>query len=165
VRRQSNRIRDAGPGRQQLNGVEQRLAVRPGIEMQMKQAVRGGMNVLENPDVGDAVSAGVGVNVEGPKQEIVIRLDREQAAGLAAAIHRFGAVEILGEMKPQFNVFHASLAKNFVYRERLRIKLEALGTNVLNHPNYAAPLICHWRWRSTPKRRGQSTSWLPFWVN
>jgi hypothetical protein len=37
------------------------------------------------------------------------------------------------------NVVHASLAKSFTLRERLRIKFEALATNLLNHPNWAAP--------------------------
>ena len=37
------------------------------------------------------------------------------------------------------NVFHASLAKQFFIKERVRLRFEVLGTNVLNHPNYAAP--------------------------
>jgi hypothetical protein len=54
-------------------------------------------------------------------------------------IGRFGTAAKGVIIGTPINVFHASLAKNFTFRERLRVKLEALGTNVLNHPNYAAP--------------------------
>jgi hypothetical protein len=37
------------------------------------------------------------------------------------------------------NVLHGSLAKVFTPRERVRIRLELLGNNVLNHPNYRDP--------------------------
>jgi hypothetical protein len=37
------------------------------------------------------------------------------------------------------NVMHATISKNFIYRERLRVKLEGLATNLLNHPNWAEP--------------------------
>ncbi len=57
----------------------------------------------------------------------------------APPIGRFGTSAKGVIISTPINVFHASLAKNFTFRERLRIKLEALGTNVLNHPNYAAP--------------------------
>jgi hypothetical protein len=36
-------------------------------------------------------------------------------------------------------VLHASLAKQFTIRERARLRLELLATNVLNHPNYQDP--------------------------
>lgn len=57
----------------------------------------------------------------------------------APPVGRFGTSAKGVIVGPPVNVFHASLAKNFVWRERMRMKLEALGTNVLNHPNYAPP--------------------------
>jgi hypothetical protein len=61
------------------------------------------------------------------------------SAFAAPPIGRFGTSAKGVIISTPINVFHASLAKNFTFRERLRIKLEALGTNVLNHPNYAPP--------------------------
>jgi hypothetical protein len=57
----------------------------------------------------------------------------------APPIGRFGASAKGVIIGTPINVFHASLAKNFVFRERLRVKLEALATNLFNHPNWAAP--------------------------
>jgi hypothetical protein len=57
----------------------------------------------------------------------------------APPVGRFGTSAKGVIISTPINVFHASLAKNFTFRERIRLKLEALGTNVLNHPNYAAP--------------------------
>jgi hypothetical protein len=37
------------------------------------------------------------------------------------------------------NTMHASLAKEWTFRERLVTRLEILGNNVLNHPNYMEP--------------------------
>jgi hypothetical protein len=37
------------------------------------------------------------------------------------------------------NVLHATLAKQFMVKERVRMRLELLGTNVTNHPNYMNP--------------------------
>ncbi|MFN7925603.1 MAG: TonB-dependent receptor [Bryobacteraceae bacterium] len=37
------------------------------------------------------------------------------------------------------NAMHATLAKHFPIKERARLRLEFLGTNVLNHPNYMNP--------------------------
>ncbi|MCC6539528.1 MAG: TonB-dependent receptor [Bryobacterales bacterium] len=37
------------------------------------------------------------------------------------------------------NVLHATLAKQFIVKERVRMRLELLGTNVTNHPNYMNP--------------------------
>jgi hypothetical protein len=37
------------------------------------------------------------------------------------------------------NVLHGTLAKQFTLKERVRFRLEFLGTNVLNHPNYMNP--------------------------
>jgi hypothetical protein len=37
------------------------------------------------------------------------------------------------------NVLHATIAKHFLVKERVRFRLEFLGTNVLNHPNYMNP--------------------------
>jgi hypothetical protein len=34
---------------------------------------------------------------------------------------------------------HNSVAKHFMIRERVRLRLEFLATNTLNHPNYADP--------------------------
>jgi hypothetical protein len=57
----------------------------------------------------------------------------------APPIGRFGTAAKGVIIGTPINVFHASLAKNFIFRERIRVKLEALGTNVLNHPNWAEP--------------------------
>jgi hypothetical protein len=40
---------------------------------------------------------------------------------------------------PGTQVMHNSVAKYFVFRERVRLRLEFLATNTLNHPNYADP--------------------------
>lgn len=61
------------------------------------------------------------------------------SAFAAPPVGRFGTSAKGVIIGTPINVFHASLAKNFIFRERIRLKLEALGTNVLNHPNYAAP--------------------------
>jgi len=37
------------------------------------------------------------------------------------------------------NVLHGTIAKHFMIKERARLRLEFLGTNVLNHPNYMNP--------------------------
>ncbi|MDQ6700253.1 MAG: hypothetical protein M3Z36_08705, partial [Acidobacteriota bacterium] len=37
------------------------------------------------------------------------------------------------------NVLHATLAKEFPIGERARLRIEFLGSNVLNHPNYQDP--------------------------
>jgi len=37
------------------------------------------------------------------------------------------------------NVLHGTLAKQFSVRERVRFRLELLGNNVINHPNYRDP--------------------------
>jgi hypothetical protein len=37
------------------------------------------------------------------------------------------------------NVLHATIAKIFTFRERIRLRLELLATNALNHPNYLDP--------------------------
>ncbi len=55
----------------------------------------------------------------------------------APPIGRFGTSAKGVIIGPPINVFHASLAKNFILRERLRIKLEVLSTNLFNHPNWA----------------------------
>jgi hypothetical protein len=57
----------------------------------------------------------------------------------APPVGRFGTTSRGVIVGPQINVFHASVSKIFTVRERLRIKFEGLGTNVLNHPNYANP--------------------------
>jgi hypothetical protein len=57
----------------------------------------------------------------------------------APPVGRFGTSAKGVIIGTPINVFHASLAKQFVFRERIRTRLEVLGTNVLNHPNWAAP--------------------------
>ena len=37
------------------------------------------------------------------------------------------------------NVLHATLAKQILVKERVRLRLELLATNALNHPNYMDP--------------------------
>jgi hypothetical protein len=37
------------------------------------------------------------------------------------------------------NVLHATIAKQFLFREKIRVRLEFLGNNVLNHPNWRDP--------------------------
>jgi hypothetical protein len=57
----------------------------------------------------------------------------------APPIGRFGTSAKFVIVGPPVNVVHGSLAKNFIWRERVRFKFEGLATNLLNHPNYAAP--------------------------
>ncbi len=40
---------------------------------------------------------------------------------------------------PGTKVLHAALSRNFIIRERTRVRLEFNATNVLNHPNYRDP--------------------------
>ena len=40
---------------------------------------------------------------------------------------------------PGNTVFHAGLAKNFFFGERMRLRLEMTGTNIFNHTNYGNP--------------------------
>lgn len=42
---------------------------------------------------------------------------------------------------PGVNTLHTSISKTFVYRERVRIRLEGLATNLLNKPNYQNPIL------------------------
>jgi hypothetical protein len=37
------------------------------------------------------------------------------------------------------NVLHATVAKQFLFKERVRLRLEMLASNALNHPNYLDP--------------------------
>jgi hypothetical protein len=39
------------------------------------------------------------------------------------------------------NVLHATIAKVFTFRERVRLRLELLASNALNHPNYLDPNV------------------------
>lgn len=57
----------------------------------------------------------------------------------APALGRFGTSAKGVIVGVPVNVFHGSLAKHFVWRERVRFKFEGLATNLLNHPNYGAP--------------------------
>jgi hypothetical protein len=42
---------------------------------------------------------------------------------------------------PGMNTLHTSISKTFVVRERVRIRLEGLATNLLNRPNYDLPIV------------------------
>jgi len=57
----------------------------------------------------------------------------------APPLGRFGTSAKGVIISTPINVFHGSLAKNFTFRERLRVKFEILATNLFNHPNYAPP--------------------------
>lgn len=61
------------------------------------------------------------------------------AAFAAPPIGRFGTSGKGVIYGTPVNVLHGSLAKVFTPRERVRIRLELLGNNVLNHPNYRDP--------------------------
>jgi hypothetical protein len=61
------------------------------------------------------------------------------SAFAAPPVGRFGTASRGVIVGPPINLFHASVSKIFTVRERVRIKLEGLGTNVFNHPNYANP--------------------------
>lgn len=74
-------------------------------------------------------------NLENP----VIGRWFDVGAFAAPTVGRFGTSAKGVIIGTPVNVFHATLAKNFVYRERLRVKLEALATNLFNHPNWAEP--------------------------
>lgn len=57
----------------------------------------------------------------------------------APPVGRFGTSAKGVIVAPGVNVMHASVAKQFTIRERALLRLEFLGTNVLNHPNYFTP--------------------------
>jgi hypothetical protein len=40
---------------------------------------------------------------------------------------------------PGSTVFHAGLAKQFKFGERMRFRFEVTATNLFNHPNFANP--------------------------
>jgi hypothetical protein len=42
---------------------------------------------------------------------------------------------------PGINTLHTSLSKTFVVKERVKIRLEGLATNLLNKPNYQNPIL------------------------
>lgn len=54
-------------------------------------------------------------------------------------VGRFGTSSRGVIVGPPVNLFHSSVSKIFTVRERVRIKIEGLGTNIFNHPNYANP--------------------------
>lgn len=56
-----------------------------------------------------------------------------------AGIGRFGTAGLDILNGPGINVFHAGLFKEIVLHERARMKLEAVATDALNHPNYNDP--------------------------
>jgi hypothetical protein len=56
-----------------------------------------------------------------------------------AGIGRFGTSGVAVLNGPGINVFHAGLFKDIVLHERARMKLEAVATDALNHPNYNDP--------------------------
>jgi hypothetical protein len=57
----------------------------------------------------------------------------------APQLGRFGTAAKGTILGPGTAVMHNSLAKHFMIRERVRLRLEFLATNSLNHPNYADP--------------------------
>jgi hypothetical protein len=57
----------------------------------------------------------------------------------ADAIGRFGTSGPFVLEGPGLSVFHAGLYKDVVFHERLRLRLEAVSTNALNHPNFGNP--------------------------
>jgi hypothetical protein len=54
-------------------------------------------------------------------------------------IGRFGTSGPFVLEGPGLSVFHAGLYKDVVFHERLRLRLEAVSTNALNHPNFGNP--------------------------
>jgi len=59
----------------------------------------------------------------------------------APALGRFGNMGRSILEGPGVNTLHTSISKTFVYRERVRIRLEGLATNLLNKPNYQNPIL------------------------
>ena len=57
----------------------------------------------------------------------------------APQLGRFGTAAKGTILGPGTAVMHNSLAKHFMIRERVRLRLEFLATNSLNHPNYSDP--------------------------
>ncbi len=54
-------------------------------------------------------------------------------------IGRFGTSGAFILEGPGLNVFHFGLAKEVVFHERLRLKLDMVSTNFFNHPNFTNP--------------------------
>ncbi len=42
---------------------------------------------------------------------------------------------------PGINTLHTSISKTFTFKERVRVRLEGLATNLLNKPNYQNPIV------------------------
>jgi len=42
---------------------------------------------------------------------------------------------------PGTNTLRASISKTFVVKERIRLRLEGLATNLFNKPNYQNPIL------------------------
>lgn len=74
-------------------------------------------------------------NLDNPTVDRWFDLD----AFAAPPVGRFGTSAKGVIIGPPTNVFHSSIAKEFRYAERVRIRLEGLATNLFNHPNWAAP--------------------------
>ncbi|MBI1353480.1 MAG: hypothetical protein GC160_03980 [Acidobacteria bacterium] len=63
----------------------------------------------------------------------------DPSAFAAPGIGRFGTAGKYIILGPGTNVLHGSIAKHFMVKERVRIRLEMLASNALNHPNYQDP--------------------------
>src|SRR5207247_9751424 len=63
----------------------------------------------------------------------------DAAAFAAPQLGRFGTSAKGVIISTPTNVLHGTVAKEFVVRERTRIRFEFLANNVLNHPNYMDP--------------------------
>jgi hypothetical protein len=78
-------------------------------------------------------------NLPAGERTITRWFDTTAFAAPPAGIGRFGTsgLDILNG--PGINVFHAGVFKDIVLHERARMKLEAVATDALNHPNYNDP--------------------------
>jgi hypothetical protein len=59
----------------------------------------------------------------------------------APALGSFGNMGRGLVVGPGTNTLHTSISKTFVVKERVRIRLEGLATNILNKPNYQNPIL------------------------
>ncbi len=82
-------------------------------------------NILSNPNL--------------PSDQRALKRWYDVAAFAAPTAGSFGTSAKGVIIGPGTNVMHATLVKNFIFKEHFRLRAEWAATNVLNHPNWSSP--------------------------
>src|SRR4029079_5657467 len=84
-------------------------------------------DLLRNPDLSDSQRT----------------IDRwfDASAFAAPQAGKFGTSAKGVIVGPSSTVFHAGLAKQFKFGERMRLRVEMTATNLFNHPNFSNPAL------------------------